>query len=120
MREERFKVSFSVSLLCQEKTGELRRLAGRCADLSPEGMSVELKDRVGAGAAVQVESKEFGRMGHAIVKFCRRHQMHYQIGLMFSAPFAMSDPARRKILERVMLPPDSADADADAPDGGSS
>jgi len=106
MREERFKVSFAVSLMWQERLGEIRRVAGRCADLSSEGMSVELKDRVNPGTAVQVESREFGRMGHAIVRFCRRDQMRYQIGLKFSAPFGMSDPARRKILERVMLPSD--------------
>jgi hypothetical protein len=113
MREERFQVSFSVSLLWQEKSGEIRRLAGRCVDLSSEGISVEVKDRVSLGAAVQVESKEFGRMGHAIVKFCRRDQMRYQIGLMFTAPFGMSDPARRKILERVLLPADNAEPRSD-------
>ena len=104
MREERFKVSFSVSLTWQEKSGELRRLAGRCTDLSSEGIGVEAKDRVSPGAMVQVESKEFGRMGHATVKFCRRDKMRYQIGLRFSTSFRMSDPARRKILERVILP----------------
>ncbi len=101
MREERFKVSFSVSLLWQEKTGEIRRIAGHCVDLSSEGMSAEVKDRVSPGAVVQVESREFGRMGHATVRFCRRDQMRYLIGLRFSAPFGMSDPARRKVLERV-------------------
>jgi len=104
MREERFKVSFSVSLLWQEKTGEIRRLAGRCVDLSSEGISVDVKDRISPGAVVQVESKEFGRMGHAIVRFCRRDKMRYLIGFQFSAPFGIGDPARRKILERVMLP----------------
>jgi hypothetical protein len=106
MREERFKVSFSVSLMWQEKLGELRRLACRCTDLSSEGIGVEAKDRVSPGTMVQVESKEFGRMGHATVRFCRRDKMRYVIGCKFSASFRMSDPARRKILERVMLQPD--------------
>jgi hypothetical protein len=117
MREQRFKVSFSVSLMWQERPGELRRLAGRCADLSSEGMSVEVKDRISPGAVVQVESKDFGRMGHAIVRFCRRDPMRFHIGLKFSAPFGMSDPARRKILERVMLP---SDPDATGPVDGAS
>lgn len=103
MREERFKVSFSVSVLWQEKPGEIRRLVGHCLDLSSEGIGVEAKDRVSPGAMVQVESKEFGRMGHATVKFCRRDQMRYLIGLSFSVPFGMSDAARRKILERIIL-----------------
>lgn len=104
MREERFKVSFSISLTWEEKPGAIRRLAGHCVDLSSEGISVEVKDRVNPGATVQVESKEFGRMGHVVVRFCRRDQMRYLIGCRFSAPFGVSDPARRKILERVMLP----------------
>jgi hypothetical protein len=117
MREERFKVSFSVSLLWQEKPGDIRRLAGRCVDLSSEGISVEVKDRVSPGAAVQMESPEFGRMGHAIVKFCRRDRMRYLIGCRFSAPFGVSDPARRKILERVLLP---SEPDAPTPVDGTS
>jgi hypothetical protein len=39
--------------------------------------------------------------------------MHYLIGFRFSAPFGVGDPARRKVLERVMLP-----ADPQAVDGG--
>ena len=113
MREERFQVSFSVSGMWQEKAGAIRRLTGRCVDLSTEGIAVEAKDRISLGAAAQVESKEFGRMGHATVRFCRRDQMHYLIGFRFSAPFGVGDPARRKVLERVMLP-----ADPQAVDGG--
>jgi len=110
MREERFKVSFSVTLLWQERSGAVSRLNGRCVDLSPEGISVELKDRLNVGTPVQVESREFGRMGHATVRFCRRDQMRFLLGFRFSAPFGVSDPARRKILERVLLPSDPSAA----------
>jgi hypothetical protein len=117
MREGRFQVSFSVTLTWQEKTGGVSRLNGRCVDLSPEGISVELKDRLDVGTPVQVESREFGRMGHATVRFCRRDRMRFLLGLRFSAPFGVSDPARRKILERVLLPSDpSATSDTQEPD----
>jgi hypothetical protein len=117
MREERFKVSFSVSLMWEEKPGAIRRLTGNCVDLSSEGMAVEVKDRVSQGAVVQVESEEFGRMGLAKVRFCRRDQMRYLIGFQFSAPFGMSNPARRKIIERVM--PSSGPNAAERVDGTS-
>ena len=82
-------------------------------DFSSDGIGVEAKDRVSLHTAVQVESKEFGRMGHATVRFCRRDKMRYQIGCRFTAPFQTSDPARRKILERVSLPPDAGPEDSD-------
>ena len=106
MRPERFSVSFSVSLVWQEKSGAVRRLTGRCVDFSSEGIGMEAKDRVALHTAVQVESKEFGRMGHATVRFCSRDRMRYQIGCRFTAPFKTSDPARRKILEGVVVPPE--------------
>jgi hypothetical protein len=113
MRPERFTVSFSVSLMWQEKSGEVRRLVGRCVDFSSDGIGMEAKDRVSIHTAVQIESKEFGRMGHAIVRFCRRDKMRYQIGCRFTAPFKTSDPARRKILERVIVPPQAGAEDSD-------
>ena len=116
MRPERFRVSFSVSLVWQEKSGGVKRLTGRCVDFSSEGIGLEAKDRVSLHTPVQVESKEFGRMGHAIVRFCQRDKLRYQIGCRFTTPFNASDPARRKILEGVMVPaepPQNPDLDSE-------
>ena len=104
MREERHPVSFAVSLMWQEKSGAMRRVGGRCLNLSPEGMRMDTRDRVDAGTVVVVLSDEFGRMGHATVRHCRRDGMKYAIGLKFSSAFALSDPVRRKILARVLKP----------------
>lgn len=102
MREERYPVSFSVCLMWQEKSGAVRRVNGRCVDLSPEGMKVEMRDRVEAGTSVLVSSREFGRMGHATVRHSTRDRMRCLVGVSFGSAFGLSDPARRKILGSVL------------------
>ena len=108
-KEERFEVSFSVFLTWQEKSGAMRRVIGRCVDLSSQDMSVESKDRLEPGTAVLVESREFGSLGRAAVRFCQRDQMRYVIGFRFGAAFVLGNSTRRKALELVML---RADPDA--------
>jgi hypothetical protein len=107
MNEERYSVSFSVALGWVDKGGLVRRLNGRCVDLSPEGMKIETRDRLETGTVVTVQSDEFGRMGHATVRHVQRDKMQCLVGLKFGAAFGLGDPARRKILDRV-LRPDSA------------
>jgi hypothetical protein len=70
-------------------------------------MKVEVRGPLDVGAAVLVDSSEFGRMGHATVKYCQRDQMRYLIGLRFGAAFGLSDPARQEILKRVLADRDS-------------
>ena len=86
----------------QEGSGAPRRLTGRCLDLSSEGARIETKDRLSPGTTVTVSSNEFGRMGHSVVRYCRRDAMRYLIGLKFGAPFGLGDPARQKILAHVL------------------
>jgi hypothetical protein len=102
MKEERYSVSFSVFLMWEPKTGPVRRMMGRCVDLSPEGMKIEARDRLEKGTLVMVTSDEFGRMGHAIVRYCQRDKMVCIVGLKFGTAFGLSDPARQKILGSVI------------------
>ncbi len=110
--EERYSVSFSVSLMWEEG-GLIRRVNGRCVDLSPAGIKVETKERLESGRSVMVSCNEFGRMGHATVRHVRRQKMQCEIGLRFAAAFGLGDPARRKILARVI----SLDAPTPEPAG---
>ena len=80
----------------------LQRVTGRCVDLSPEGMKIEVRVRLEPGTAVVVSCNEFGRMGHTLVKYCRRDKMHYMAGLRFGTAFPLSSPGRLKILEGVL------------------
>jgi hypothetical protein len=104
MREPRFSVSFAVHLAWQEKSGATQRITGRCVDLSSEGMQIEIRDRLNPGMTVLVASDEFGRMGHTSVKYCRRDKMQYRAGLRFGTAFQLGDPARQRILDRVLIP----------------
>lgn len=110
MEEKPYSVNFAVSLMWEEKSGALRRVGGRCLNLSPEGMRIETRDRLGTGTAVLVLSP-FGRMGYATVRYCRLEAMKCMIGLSFSRAYALEEPARRRILEKVLVP---RDADEDA------
>ncbi len=101
-RPERYQVDFTVFLSWQDRGGAVRRVRGRCLDLSSAGIRIEARDKLTLHQMVLVQSDQFGRMGHASVRYCRREPMSYSIGLQFSAPFGLGDPVRRKTLEGVL------------------
>lgn len=108
-RPKRFKVDFPLFLSWQDKQGIVRRLTGRCIDLSAGGAQVETKDQLPAQCMVLMTSECFGRMGNASVRYCRRMGMKYKVGLHFTSAFQLSDPARKEILDKVLqkTPPPS-------------
>lgn len=73
-------------------------------DLSPSGAKLETKDRLEPRSTIVVQSEQFGRMGMASIRYCNRAGMKYIVGLEFSSVFGLSDPVRRKILEKVLRP----------------
>jgi len=101
--EERYPVDFRVFVSWQSHAG-LARVSARCVNLSLSGMKLETKDPLAVRSVVLLDSEHFGRMGTAAVRYCSRKHMSYEVGLQFSAPFSFSDPARRKILDRVLRP----------------
>jgi hypothetical protein len=101
--EERYDVDFPVLLSWQTANGLLHRVTGRCVDLSPSGAKLKTIDRLETGTGVLVHSEQFGRMGMANIRYCVRQGMKYEVGLQFSAAFGLSDPVRKKILERVLF-----------------
>src|SRR5665213_1609393 len=101
--EERYRVSFQVFPGWQDPaTGGVRRISARCTDLSASGARVETTDRFSPQSLVLVSSEQFGRMGNATVRYCRREGMRFAVGLQFTSVFGLSDPARRSILEKVL------------------
>jgi hypothetical protein len=101
---DRYKVDFQVDLNWEEKPGAVHRAQGRCTDLSASGAQVELRDAIKPRTLVVVSSREFGRMGSATVRYCRRDGMKYSVGLEFTAMLALSGPARVEALAKVLLP----------------
>lgn len=100
-REERYEVDFPVFLSWQAGR-EVRRIAARCLNLSATGALLETRDRLEAGTTVLVLSEHFGRMGMACVRHCTRNLLKYEVGLRFGSVFALSDQARRRILDGVI------------------
>ena len=64
---------------------------------------------------VLMTSDQFGRMGNATVRYCRREGMKYVVGLQFSTAFGLSDPVRKAALDKVLLK--TAKTDAEVPSG---
>jgi hypothetical protein len=100
--EERYHVDFQVFLSWQDSKGDVHRVSGRCLDLSPAGLRIETRDTFATGQLVLVQCEQFGRMGNASVRYCRRGPMQYSVGLQFSIVFGLGDPVRRRILEKVL------------------
>lgn len=80
----------------------MRQAPGRCVDLSASGARVEARDGMEVRTLVLVTSEQFGRMGNATIRYCRREGMKHILGLQFSTAFGLSDPARKKILDKVL------------------
>jgi PilZ domain len=100
--QERYKVDFQIFLSWEQKNGTILRIPGRCLDLSAIGAKLAATDRIDERSTVLVHSDQFGRMGNATVRYCFRNGMKYAIGLEFCSVFSITDPARRKILEKVL------------------
>jgi hypothetical protein len=98
--EDRYRVDFQV-FLTWEMNGVMRRVVGRCVDLSPSGARLETRDKLETRSTVLVHSEQFGRMGFASIRHCTRHGMKYNVGLEFSTAFGMSSPSRRHALDQV-------------------
>lgn len=81
----------------------LRRAAGHCFDLSASGARVETREELELRSSVLVTSNQFGRMGNATIRYCRREGMKYIAGLQFSTAFGLSDPVRKAMLDKVLL-----------------
>lgn len=97
---ERFLVDLPVFLSWQDSTGLLRRTSARCTDLSESGASVVTVERLEPKTIVAIGSELLGRLGQASVQYCRRVKMKNRIGLRFSAPFRLGDPARQRVLRQ--------------------
>lgn len=107
--EPRFRVDFPTYLNWQDKKGTIRRAGARCVDLSASGARVETRDPLDLRSMVLVTSDQFGRMGNATVRYCRREGMKYIVGLQFSTAFGLSDPVRKAALDKVLLKPNKTE-----------
>ena len=94
-------VDFPVFLNWQDKSGMLRRMSARCTDLSESGLRVETMDKLESMTVVVIGSELLGRLGHASVRYCQRVKMKNRIGLKFSTPFCLGDPARRRVVVSI-------------------
>ena len=99
--EERYHVDFQVLLNWQSPKG-IRQIPARCTNLSASGAQVETLEPFAARVSVVVTSEHFGRMGNAVVRYCRRTGMSYDVGLQFTESFRLAEPSRQVILERVL------------------
>jgi hypothetical protein len=101
--EPRYHVNFTVRVSWQAQNNLVRQISGKCTDLSASGARVETLDPLDVRGLVLLSSECFGRMGHASVRYCRREGMKYAVGLQFNVQFGLSDPSRKKMLEKVVL-----------------
>jgi hypothetical protein len=99
--EQRYHVDFQVILNWQDLKG-VRQVPARCTNLSASGAQIETLEAFPARAVVVVTSEHFGRMGNAVVRYCRRTGMKYDVGLQFTESFRLAEPSRQLILEQVL------------------
>jgi hypothetical protein len=77
------------------------QISGRCTDFSASGMRIEVRDHLEVRSTVMVSSPELGRLGHAVVRYCRREAMKYVVGLHFFVQVKLSGHARNRLLTEL-------------------
>ena len=101
-RAERHPVEFTVRLQWQDQRRQMQQVSARCTDLSASGLKLEMQVPVEVRTMVLVSCEQFGRMGLATVRYCRREGMKYSVGLQFSVQLALSDRSRQEMLGKVV------------------
>ena len=97
--EPRHSADFQIRIAFQDRTGITRQISGQCTDLSSFGAQVETKEPLDLRMNVMLSSKEYGRMGHASIRYCRRTGMKYVVGLQFSVQLRLAGSARGEMLK---------------------
>jgi hypothetical protein len=96
--EPRHIASFPVRISLAGRNGATMQISGRCTDFSASGMRVEVRDHLEVRSTVMVSSPDLGRLGHGVVRYCRREAMKYVVGLHFFVQIKLAGHARSRLL----------------------
>ncbi len=84
-RESRDSVAIPIVISWEDMDGLTQHSQGRCLDLSPGGLRVELKDPLHAPTRIKFRVLETGATGVAVVRHCQRRRSKYVVGAQFTS-----------------------------------
>ncbi len=84
-RESRDSVAIPIVISWEDMDGLTQHSQGRCLDLSPGGLRVELKDPLHAPTRIKFHVLDTGVTGVALVRHCRRKGSKYVVGAQFTS-----------------------------------
>jgi hypothetical protein len=98
-RDKRYSLMCAVQVSWHLANGETRSLRAICLDVSAHGARLESSEALVARSNVYLQATRFGLMGNATVRYCRRHNMKYHVGLEFSWAAALAEEGRKQALQ---------------------
>lgn len=97
-REERHPITCAVQISWQRANGESCTTRATCREVSLHGARVECSEPLIARSSVYLSAPSYGLMGNATVRYCRRKDMTFAIGLEFTWAAALAEEGRKLII----------------------
>jgi len=91
-RQPRSPIRGLVDLHWYNGRGGIERRTGRCIEISPAGMRIELNRPLPVQSSVSLRSSGLQLVGDARVIHCRTVSFHYEIGLEFQGGLEWTPP----------------------------
>jgi hypothetical protein len=70
-------------------------------DVSAHGACSECNQPLAARFNLYLQAPSYGLMGNASVRYCRRHNLKYYIGLEFNWAAALAEEGRKQALRKM-------------------
>jgi hypothetical protein len=75
----------------------MKTIRAKCTDLSEQGARIECESPIDFRTNVYLQAPDYGLMGTASVRYCRRIGMKHTIGLLFSAAASQAEQGRKRL-----------------------
>jgi hypothetical protein len=96
-REERFQLACALQIFWQRASGESCTARATCREASRNGALVECSEPLMVRSTVYLSAPNYGLMGNATVRYCRRKGMKFAIALEFTWAASLAEEGRKRM-----------------------
>jgi len=95
---ERRPLQGAVQVSWQIRSGEMKTIRAKCVDFSDHGARIECEQPIDLRTNVYLRAPQFGLMGNASVRYCRRSGVKHIVGLLFSSAASQAEQGRKRLI----------------------
>lgn len=84
-RERREDLQGKIRIHWQDRSGATFGSLGKLVNVSEGGLCADVDRRIEPATVIQIESRDIGVAGLAVVRHCRQKGMGYRLGIQFTS-----------------------------------